>query len=315
MRSRPPSSRAAAGPAARAGARSGSLRRAFQVPRSSARGVGLASPAARVLAPVESVGCACEKVAGRSGSAGPATVAAGDGGASPPGGCAGGVCCACAWVCARRACSSCTSSSSCSRNCRAMARARPTHRPTSATTRGSFSGPSTTSARTKMISTSEKRPSNRSHAPVALGLAALSVALAHLVELRVRLVGADLLLLCALLVLALVHRLLEPTHRRSEIRAHGPQLLGAEYDQHHEQDDQQLAHSYTHTSTLRLRPAVAAEKNRIIGQMRLPGGASSQNVTGPSLVRDTIMWAPNTPAETWGYTARALSTRSPKSRR
>src|SRR6516165_4311238 len=141
--------------------------------------------------------------------------------------------------CALRACSSCTSSSSCSRNCRAMERARPTQRPNSDTTRGSFSGPSTISARTKMIRISENRPSNRSRAPFGLGVALLS----DFRELRVLTLGADLLRRGVLLLLALAHRLLEPTHGLPEIRADGAQLLCAKHDEHHEQDDDELAHS------------------------------------------------------------------------
>src|SRR5215469_7639356 len=120
-----------------------------------------------------------------------------------------------------------------------MTRARPTQRPTSATTRGSFSGPSTMSARTKMIRISENRPSNRSRAPFALGVALLR----DLGEFRVRTFGADLLGRGALLLLALAHRLLEPAHRVPEIRADAAQLLRAEHDEHHEQDYDQLAHS------------------------------------------------------------------------
>src|SRR6516225_8100866 len=141
--------------------------------------------------------------------------------------------------CALRACSSCTSSSSCSRNCRAMARARPTQRPTSDTTRGSFSGPSTISARTKMIRISANRPSNRSRAPFGLVVALLR----DFRELRVRRLGADLFRWGALLLLAVAHCLLESAHGVPEIRADGAQLLGAKHDEHHEQNDHQLAHS------------------------------------------------------------------------
>src|SRR5215469_6186915 len=141
--------------------------------------------------------------------------------------------------CALRACSSCTSSSSCTRNCRAMPRARPIQRPTSDTTRGNFSGPSTISARTKMIRISEKRPSNRSGAPFGLGVALLR----DFRELRVRTLGADLLGRGALLLLALAHGFLEPAHGVPEVRAHGSQLPGTKHDEHHEQHDDQLAHS------------------------------------------------------------------------
>src|SRR6516165_11562722 len=108
-----------------------------------------------------------------------------------------------------------------------MARARPTQRPTSDTTRGNFSGPSTISARTKMIRISENRPSNRSRAPFGLGVALLC----DLGEFRVGTLGADLLRRGVLLFLALAHRLLEPTHRMSQIRTHGAQLLGAKHDE------------------------------------------------------------------------------------
>src|SRR5689334_10981148 len=120
-----------------------------------------------------------------------------------------------------------------------MARARPTQRPTSDTTRGSFSGPSTISARTKMIRISENRPSNRSGAPFGLGVALLC----DLREFRVRTFGADLLRRGVLFVLALAHRLLESAHRMSEVRAHGPEFLCTKHDEHHEQNDHQLAHS------------------------------------------------------------------------
>src|SRR4029077_15234422 len=120
-----------------------------------------------------------------------------------------------------------------------MARARPTQRPSSETTRGSFSGPSTISARTKMIRISENRPSNRSGAPLGLGVSLLC----DFGELRVRTLGADLLGRGVLLLLALVHRLLEAAHRMSEVRPHRTQLLRTKHDEHHEQDDHQLAHS------------------------------------------------------------------------
>src|SRR5205085_8929711 len=102
-----------------------------------------------------------------------------------------------AGACALRACPSCPDASGCARNWRAMARARPTQRPISETTRGSFSGPSTISARTKMIRISENRPSNRSAAPFVLRVALLR----DLRELRVRALGTDLLRRGALLLL------------------------------------------------------------------------------------------------------------------
>src|SRR6516164_2249412 len=120
-----------------------------------------------------------------------------------------------------------------------MARARPTQRPTSDTTRGNFSGPSTISARTKMIRISENRPSNRSRAPFGLGVALLR----DFRELGVRTLGADLLRRGVLFLLAVAHRLLEPANCVPEVRAHGPQLLCTKHDEHHEQDDHQLAHS------------------------------------------------------------------------
>src|SRR6516162_2734354 len=120
-----------------------------------------------------------------------------------------------------------------------MARARPTHRPSSDTTRGNFSGPSTISARTKMIRISENRPSNRSRAPFGLGVGLLR----DFRELRVRALGANLLRRGALLLLAIAHRLLEPAHRMAEVRADGAQLLGTKHHEHHEQNDDQLAHS------------------------------------------------------------------------
>src|SRR5215469_7389345 len=119
-----------------------------------------------------------------------------------------------------------------------MTRARPTQRPTSETTRGNFSGPSTISARTKMIRISENRPSNRSGAPFGLGVGLLR----DFGEFRVRALGADLLRR-ALFLFALAHRFLETAHRVPEVRAHGSQLLGTKYDEHHEQNDHQLAHS------------------------------------------------------------------------
>src|SRR5205814_4600897 len=141
---------------------------------------------------------------------------------------------------ALRACSSCTSSSSCSRNWRAMARARPIQRPISVTTRGSFSGPSTISARTKMISNSENRPSNRSRAPLGLRVALLR---GDVRGLRVvRALGADLLRRSALLLLALAHGLFESAHGGAEIGADAAQLLRAEHDEHDEQDHHELAH-------------------------------------------------------------------------
>src|SRR5215469_18149473 len=100
-----------------------------------------------------------------------------------------------------------------------MARARPTQRPTSDTTRGNFSGPSTISARTKMIRSSENRPSNRSRAPFGLAVALLR----DFREFRVRALGADLLRRGALLFLALAHCLLEPAHRVPVVRADGAQ--------------------------------------------------------------------------------------------
>src|SRR5256886_16525064 len=172
------------------------------------------------------VGWACEHAAG--GALGASVAAALSGGGA-------GVFAACAL----RACSSCTSSSSCSRNCRAMARARPTQRPISETTRGSFSGPSTISARTKMIRISENRPSNRSRAPFVLGVALLR----GLRELRVRALGTDLLRRGVLLLLAVAHRFLESAHRGAEIRAHRAQLLRAEHDEHDQQNHHELAHS------------------------------------------------------------------------
>src|SRR5215469_5882746 len=120
-----------------------------------------------------------------------------------------------------------------------MARARPTQRPTSETTRGSFSGPSTIRARTKMIRISENRPSNRSGAPFGLGVALLR----DLREFGVRTLGADLLWRGVLLLLAFVHRLLEAAHGVPEVRADAAQLLGTEHDEHHEQNHHQLAHS------------------------------------------------------------------------
>src|SRR5690606_2098106 len=55
------------------------------------------------------------------------------------------------WVCLERASSSSvTSCSSCVRSCRAMARARPVHRPIFSASPGSFSGPSTRSARPRI---------------------------------------------------------------------------------------------------------------------------------------------------------------------
>src|SRR6202034_1919853 len=129
-----------------------------------------------------------------------------------------------------------------------MARARPTQRPSSATTRGSFSGPSTISARTKTIRTSKNRPSNRSRAPFALGS---RVALgSDLGELGVGSFGAELLRRGVLLVLAFAHCLLEPADRVPQVRTDRAQFLGPAYDEHDEQDDHQLAHSDTHTSPL-----------------------------------------------------------------
>src|SRR5690348_9601276 len=101
-----------------------------------------------------------------------------------------------------------------------MTRARPTQRPISDTTRGSFSGPSTMSARTKTITISENRPSNRSGAPLGLGVALLC----GFRELGVRALGANLLGRVAGLVLALAHGLLEPAHGMSEIGADGTKL-------------------------------------------------------------------------------------------
>src|SRR5579864_2240286 len=191
-----------------------------------------------------------------------------------------------------------------------MTRARPTQRPISDTTRGSFSGPSTTSARTKMIRISKNRPSNRSGAPLGLGLALLR----DFGEFGVAPLGADLLGWGALLLLALVHRLLEPTHGVAEIGADGTQLLGAPDQEHDDENDQQLLVVKTHATHSTLSPRRAGKYLRIIGQMNrcgrlssAQGGncftlraqvASSQNVTGPSLTRATCMWAPNTPAET-----------------
>src|SRR4029077_9498050 len=120
-----------------------------------------------------------------------------------------------------------------------MARARPTQRPSSDTRRGSFSGPSTISARTKMIRISVNRPSNRSRAPFGLGVALLR----DFREFLVRTLGADLLRRSSLFLLAFAHRLLEPAYRMSEVRAHVAQLLRTKHDEHHEQDDHQLAHS------------------------------------------------------------------------
>src|SRR6516165_9057945 len=140
--------------------------------------------------------------------------------------------------CALRACSSCTSFSSCSRNCRAMPRARPTQRPTSDTTRGSFSGPSTVSARTKMIRISENRPSNKSRAPFCLRIALLR----GFRELSVRAFGADLLH-SALFFLVLVHGFFEAPYRLPKIRADRAQFLRTEHDKHHQQEDHQLANS------------------------------------------------------------------------
>src|SRR5215468_8008154 len=120
-----------------------------------------------------------------------------------------------------------------------MARARPTQRPTSDTTRGSFSGPSTISARTKMIRISANRPSNRSRAPFGLAVGLLR----DFRELRVRRLGADLLRRVALLLFAIAHRFLESAHRVPKVRADGAQLLGTKHDEHDEQNDHQLAHS------------------------------------------------------------------------
>src|SRR5215468_2369020 len=106
-----------------------------------------------------------------------------------------------------------------------MARARPTQRPSSDTRRGNFSGPSTMSARTKMIRISENRPSNRSGAPFGLGVSLRVSLLGDLREFRVRALGTDLLRWGVLFLLALAHRLLESAHRMSKIGAHGPQLL------------------------------------------------------------------------------------------
>src|ERR1700745_552472 len=100
-----------------------------------------------------------------------------------------------------------------------MARARPTQRPTSDTTRGNFSGPSTISARTKMIRISENRPSNRSRAPFGLGVGLLR----DCGEFPVRTFRADLFRRGVVFLLALAHRLFEPAHRVSEVRADGPQ--------------------------------------------------------------------------------------------
>src|SRR5437667_101073 len=105
-----------------------------------------------------------------------------------------------------------------------MARARPIQRPISVTTRGSFSGPSTISARTKMISNSENRPSNRSRAPFGLRVALLR---GDVRELRVRALGVDLLRRSALLLLALAHGLLESAHGGAELGADPAQLLRA----------------------------------------------------------------------------------------
>src|SRR5262245_25808194 len=119
-----------------------------------------------------------------------------------------------------------------------MARARPTQRPASDTTRGSLSGPSTMSARTKMIRISEIRPSNKSRAPFCLRIALLR----GFGGLGVRPFGADLLQ-GALFLLALVHSFLEAAYRLPNIRADRAQLLRTEHDKHHEQDDYQLANS------------------------------------------------------------------------
>src|SRR5262249_45488789 len=120
-----------------------------------------------------------------------------------------------------------------------MAGARQTQRPSSDTKRGNFSGPSTISARTKMIRISANRPSNRSAAPFGLGVALLR----DFRELRVRTLGANLLRRGVLLLLALAHRLLEPAPGVPEVRADGAQLLRTKHDEHHEQNDHQLAHS------------------------------------------------------------------------
>src|SRR5262249_16386763 len=204
---------------------------------------------------------------------------------------------------ALRASSSCTSSSSCSRNWCAMERARPTQRPTSETTRGSFSGPSTISARTKMIRISKNRPSNRSGAPLALRVALLR----DLREFGVRALGADLLRRGVLLLLALAHRLLEAAQGVAQVRAHGTQLLRAEYDEHDQEKNHQLAHSNAHNSRLHSprRRARAKGNDRSNTSLRphkfrdIPGHTSrsrspqvsSQNVTGPSLTSATCMSA------------------------
>src|SRR5579863_582977 len=280
----PRSARAAAGRATPADARSACLRRVLQVPGSGSSGRSREPARTEVSAPVASVGWACEKVGGNGGSAGAAaslmggagfitgggtgSVGGGDGAGSDGG----------AARCDLRASSSCTSSSSCSRNCRAMARARPTQRPTSETTRGSFSGPSTISARTKMIRISKNRPSNRSGAPVVLGVALRR----DFRELRVPVFGTDLLGRGGLLVLAVAHRFLESTHGMPEVRAHGAQFLGTEHDEHDEQDDHQLAHSYTHSSLHLKSPRGGGEDPRIIGQMSPWNPRSSTEFEGPS---------------------------------
>src|SRR5471030_3327503 len=107
-----------------------------------------------------------------------------------------------------------------------MARARPIHRPIVAASRGSFSGPSTTSAMPKITSISEKSIPNiarREAETLNVGRGLVAAACA-----RLRRLGGDLRefsvlgrgaldLLGLILVLTVAHGLLEATECRAEV--------------------------------------------------------------------------------------------------
>src|ERR1700728_2876546 len=186
-------------------------------------------------------------------------------------------------------CRASASCSSCSRNCRAMARARPTQRPMVRASRGSFSGPSTTSAIPKITNISEKSIPNiacgepacgepklpRSDARRGLVVAVLcGLVWGHLGELGV-LGGRGRNLLGWLLGLPLVHRLLEAAEGRAQVGSQGLDLLAAEDQQYDQQYEQQVlggkqVHGALRSSLeARRRPVI---NDRSFGAVQLTGG-------------------------------------------
>src|SRR5271165_2613910 len=128
---------------------------------------------------------------------------------------------------------------------------------------------------------------------------------------------------------AVIHGLLEALDRDAQIRADTAYALGAEYHQRNEQyDDQHSCIEHVGSPILKVNligAPMIRQWDYDIGPRDIDARSvafeiarnqlSSQKVTGPSLVSDTRMWAPNTPVSTRPCWVRAAFTKASNKRR